>query len=97
MDEDPESLRETQTGWDEELPEAIQQTWFTGRKQLSPLSSFPIKKFYFTESATIDTIELHGFLNVSEQAYAAAFISGPTTPIVNHLSLWSQKNPRLRI
>ena len=67
-----QSLWETRTGWDEEVPESIQQTWSTWREQLPLLSSFPIKRSYFTESATIDRIELHGFSDASEQAYAAA-------------------------
>ena len=44
-----QSLWEARTGWDEEAPEAIQQTWLTWREQLPLLSSFPIKRFYFME------------------------------------------------
>jgi hypothetical protein len=67
-----QSLWETRTEWDEVVPQSIQQTWATWREQLPLLNKFPITRYYFNHSATIDTVKLHGFSDASEQAYAAA-------------------------
>ena len=66
-----QTLWEAKVAWDEEVPAHIYQEWATWRRQLSLLNTFPIRRYYFVPRTTVNTVELHGFSNAFEQAYAA--------------------------
>ena len=63
-------LWELKTGWDDQLPPAIQEVWSQWRSELSLLSSKHLPRCYFPDTANIVAVELHGFSDASEDAYA---------------------------
>ena len=61
---------EARIGWDDRLPEAIHQEWLVWRSELALLSKHHIPRCYYPKHIDISTIELHGFSDASEDAYA---------------------------
>ncbi|KAL0884187.1 hypothetical protein ABMA27_016192 [Loxostege sticticalis] len=59
------------TGWDEEPPKDIVDDWNTYRDELSHLTGFRIHRWLFTQTDD-SVVELHGFSDASNVAYAAA-------------------------
>lgn len=59
------------TGWDEEPPKDIINDWNTYRNELEHLAEFRIQRWLFTRSDDV-VVELHGFSDASNVAYAAA-------------------------
>ena len=65
-----QQLWEEKLGWDEPVPEPYLTKHKNWRNQLSILSDIHIPRCYFAQETTL-TIELHGFSDASEAAYAA--------------------------
>ena len=63
---------ETRIGWDDPLPEPIHQDWMTWRSELQLLTRKCIPRCYHPKNIQITNIQLHGFSDASEDAYAAA-------------------------
>ena len=61
---------ESKIGWDDLLPQAIHQSWIQWRSELHLLSGRHISRCYYPKHADIDSVELHGFCDASEDAYA---------------------------
>ena len=61
---------ETKIGWDDSLPQAIHQSWRQWRSELHLLTERHIPRCYYPKNADIDSLELHGFCDASENAYA---------------------------
>ena len=62
-------LWESRIGWDDLLPPAIYQSWLRWRSELPLLSERHISHCYYSKDATVDSMQLHGFCDVSEDAY----------------------------
>ncbi|XP_046145664.1 uncharacterized protein LOC123988949 [Osmia bicornis bicornis] len=58
--------------WDQTLPEDIQTRWQTFRHSLDQLETITIPRWIFTSSKSQPNLELHGFCDASQRAYAAA-------------------------
>ena len=58
-------------GWDDPVPDNICTLWKCGRSDLHLLQSKNIPRCYFDKKSEITSIELHGFSDASELAYAA--------------------------
>ena len=58
---------EAKIEWDDPVPEEIQDSW---RSELVVLSSKRIPRCYFPKDAHIVSMQLHGFSDASEVAYA---------------------------
>lgn len=56
--------------WDEEAPEEIKRDWLTYREQLPALTEFRIPRWLHTQFDDL-VVELHGFCDASNVAYAA--------------------------
>lgn len=56
--------------WDEPLPDAMQNEWTEFKSQLPSFETISINRWIQTTSKS--TLELHGFSDASEKAYAAA-------------------------
>ncbi|XP_063534991.1 uncharacterized protein LOC134744973 [Cydia strobilella] len=57
-------------GWDEELPQPLLQEWTKYREDLSDLTQFRLKRWvYYNADAKL--VELHGFCDASNSAFAA--------------------------
>ena len=65
-----QQLWEEQLGWDDQVPEHYQLKHSTWRSQLPILSRIKLPRCYYESEPTL-SIELHGFSDASEAAYAA--------------------------
>ena len=63
-------LWEERVDWDDPVPPTIHEAWSQWRSELSLLSERHISRCYFPKDAQIVSIQLHGFSDASEQAYA---------------------------
>ena len=63
---------ETGIGWDDLLPKSIHQDWMIWRSELPLLTKKHIPHCYYPKNVEVANTELHGFSDVSEDAYAAA-------------------------
>ena len=61
---------ELKVGWDDPLPPEIVGTWLQWRTELTLLSDKHIPRCYFPKQARIESVQLHGFSDASEEAYA---------------------------
>ena len=65
-----QKLWEERIDWDDPVPPAIHEAWSQWRAELNLLSERHIPRCYFPKDAKIVSIQLHGFSDASEQAYA---------------------------
>ena len=63
-------LWEEKIPWDDPVPEAIHQVWSQWRDELQLLSSHHLPRCYFPKEVKIISMELHGFSDASQLAYA---------------------------
>ena len=63
-------LWERRLGWDESIPQDIQDSWFQWRSQLPCLAKKGIPRCYFPKTSQIQSTQLHGFSDASEDAYS---------------------------
>ena len=84
---------EERVGWDDSVPAGIQQVWLQWRSELQSLSSKGIPRCYFPKSIQVTSLQLHGFSDASEDAYAGVvyFRMVDTTGAV-HTSLVTAKS-----
>ena len=64
-------LWEQKIDWDDPVPTSIYDTWFQWRSELPLLAEKLISRCYFHKSSRVNSLELHGFCDASELAYAA--------------------------
>lgn len=62
---------EQKVDWDEQVPLPIYDGWLQWRSELHLLSNIHIPRCYFDKKSQIATVQLHGFSDASENAYAA--------------------------
>ena len=65
-----QQLWEHKLGWDDPVPDAYRQKHAKWRTELPLLASVTLSRCYYTSESAI-TVELHGFSDASEVAYAA--------------------------
>ena len=65
-----QQLWELKIDWDDPLPPTIHDAWLQWISELKLLSDKHIPRCYFTKEAHILAVELHGFCDASEPAYA---------------------------
>ena len=63
-------LWELKVDWDEPVPLTIRNVWLQWRSELKFLSQKHIPRCYFAKGAHVTSMELHGFCDASEYAYA---------------------------
>ena len=61
---------ECKIDWDDPLPSEILDIWQQWREELSLLSEKHIPRCYFPKKSQVIAVELHGFSDASEEAYA---------------------------
>ena len=64
-------LWELQLAWDDPVTDNIANTWLSWRNQLPALTEKPIPRRYFSLDQDRFNVQLHGFADASESAYAA--------------------------
>ena len=62
---------EAKVDWDEEVPDSIREEWSLWQSQLKHLACVHIPRCYFPKDLTVSHLQLHGFSDASEDAYAA--------------------------
>lgn len=65
-----QQLWEERVGWNDPVLLAIEETWSQWRDELNLLFEQHILRCYFPTSAKIISVQLHGFSDASQQAYA---------------------------
>ena len=63
-------LWEMKVDWDDPVPSSVHEPWLQWRSELHLLSKRHIPRCYFPKDAHISIIQLHGFSDASESAYA---------------------------
>ena len=63
-------LWEERIEWDDPVPPTIHEAWSQWRAELNLLSERHIQRCYFPKDVKIVSVQLHGFSDASEQAYA---------------------------
>ena len=61
---------EARIDWDDPVPAELKETWHQWRCELGALVNKDIPRCYFPQHATIVSLQLHGFSDASEEAYA---------------------------
>ena len=64
-------LWEEKLGWDEDVPPHILEVWEKWRTELPVLNDHLIPRCYYPRNTEVKSIQLHGFCDASESAYAA--------------------------
>ena len=69
-----QQLWEQKVDWDEPVPIQIRDTWFQWRSELPMLSEVHVPRCYFSKHTSTNSMEIqiHGFSDASEAAYAVA-------------------------
>ena len=62
---------EIKLDWDEQVPTSILSVWTRWKAELPLLSDLSIPRYYFPKDSHIHSLQLHGFSDASEDAYAA--------------------------
>ena len=85
-------LWEQKIDWDDPIPQSIHDAWSQWRAELSLLSSHRLPRCYFPKDVQILSVQLHGFSDASEQAYAGViYIRGIDSKGKVHVSLVMSK------
>ena len=61
---------ESKVDWDDPVPDDIHEVWQQWRNELPTLATMHIPRCYSPAEATIVSMQLHGFSDASEEAYA---------------------------
>lgn len=85
-------LWELQVGWDDEVPQEVLSVWHRWRSELPLLADKHLRRCYFPKGVQRVTVELHGFCDASEQAYAAVIYLRTVDAVGDvHVSLVTSK------
>ena len=61
---------ELKIDWDEPLPPEIKDIWLQWRMELALLSDRHVPRCYFPKHSLIQSVQLHGYSDASEEAYS---------------------------
>ena len=83
-----QKLWQTKLEWDDPIPTHIQEVWQRWESELQVLSECHVPRYYFPKDVSIINVQLHGFSDASEDAYAAAvYVRGKESNGTVHVSL----------
>jgi len=68
-----QNIWELKSDWDEEVPSNLQNSWHVWREQFHYFNENPISRCYLETDLSVKQIELDGFSDASQKAYAAVF------------------------
>ena len=85
-------LWEQGVDWDDSVPKEIEEDWRRWRSELSHLSTMGIPRCYFPKEVAVHSVQLHGFSDASENAYAGVvYLRVSDTSGNVHLTLVTSK------
>ena len=83
---------EARIDWDEVLPPSILEEWFQWRTELPLITEKSIARCYYPKSVHIQSLQIHGFCDASELAYATVIYLRMTDTLGQiHVSLVTSK------
>ncbi len=83
---------EERVGWDDPVPEVIRETWHQWRSELHTLTTKSVPRCYFPKDFQILSLQIHGFSDASEDAYAGVvYLRMVSTNGFVHTSLVTSK------
>lgn len=59
-------------GWDEPIPSVINSKWMQWREELAKVKDFTVPRHYFTGFSSVIDIQIHTFVDASQDAFSAA-------------------------
>ena len=65
-----QQLWEMKVEWDDVIPDSILDVWLQWRNELDLLSSHHVPRCYYPKTVHVASMQLHGFSDASERAYA---------------------------
>ena len=87
-----QQLWEMKIDWDDDVPTCIRDVWLQWRNELELLSNRHIPRCYYPKEARVVSMQLHGFSDASEQAYAGVvYIRSMDAEDKVHISLVTSK------
>ena len=85
-------LWESNIDWDESVPTFIKETWLQWISELPSLKGCHVPRYYFPKDVTITSLQLHGFCDASENAYAGVvYLRGEDSEGRIHISIVTAK------
>ena len=91
-------LWEQKVDWDDLVPDPIFENWLQWRSELHLLSNKHSSRYYLDKKSQIASIQLHGFSDASENAYAAVvYLRMTDTSGKVRISLVTSKTKKLTI
>ena len=88
-----QQLWEAKVSWDEHVPVNIHQSWRRWREELPMLTTKLIPRCHFPKNAHLTSMQLHGFSDASEAAYAGVvYLRVVDSDNVVHVSLVMSKS-----
>ena len=66
-----QKLWEQKVDWDDAVPQTVLEVWQRWRSELTLLSNKTLPRCYFPKRSVIQSLQLHGFCDASEDAFAA--------------------------
>ena len=79
---------ESKIDWDDLLPSDLHQSWLKWRSELHLLAEKHIPRCYYPKHACVDSFQIHGFCDTSEDVYAGVvYIRGQDRSGNVHISL----------
>ena len=75
-------LWEIKLDWDDPAPDNLLEVWSQWRMELSSLSTIHIPRCYSSIGFSVSSMQLHGFSDASEEAYAGVVYLGKVHPAI---------------
>ena len=84
---------ELNIGWDDQVPDHLLEKWKKWRSELPILTSTHLERCYYLKDEILEHVEVHGFSDASEEAYAAVtYLRSTYTSGKTHVSLIMAKS-----
>ena len=84
---------ELKIGWDDQVPDHLLEKWKKWRSELPILTSTHLERCYYLKDEILEHVEVHGFSDASEEAYAAVtYLRSTYTSGKTHVSLIMAKS-----
>ncbi len=65
-----QDLWKLKLAWDDPVPDQIAKAWNSWRQELPLITSHSIPRFHFVKGQEVSSLQLHGFSDASDSAYA---------------------------
>ena len=81
-----QDLWKLKLAWDDPVPDCITQAWIEWREDLPLITSHPIPRYHLDKGKEVWSLQLHGFCDASDTAFAIYVQSTHTRQSLHHCS-----------